>query len=191
MRQSAAADSEFENLFSERDEDVVSDMTTTEYLAALRYRSKAKPVAPSLAAVVEYVAPLLDLVDCLYVAERMGFNYCSSTTDEAEEKHDASASAITQAQPTDSIQKELLQILMTGTLASAALCWNMIMHSDCMAPQSDHIMHFDTLLPLLPKRTEQEVVTALQHVAVSVSGRLLPRRYLLALALPGPTQLLY
>lgn len=55
LRQSAAADSEFENLFSERDEDVVSDMTSAEYLAALRYRSKAKTVAPALAAVVEYV----------------------------------------------------------------------------------------------------------------------------------------
>lgn len=39
--QSAAADEEFEHLFSERDEELTTAMSPGEYLKALRYRTKA------------------------------------------------------------------------------------------------------------------------------------------------------
>lgn len=39
-------DDEFENLFSEREDEVVSGMSAEEYLKALRYRSKTNVPAP-------------------------------------------------------------------------------------------------------------------------------------------------
>lgn len=43
--QSAAADEEFEHLFSERDEEVTTAMSPEEYLKALRYRTNADETA--------------------------------------------------------------------------------------------------------------------------------------------------
>jgi DNA-directed RNA polymerase III subunit RPC5 len=43
--QSAVAETEFENLFSEREDDVISTMSAAEYLKALRYRSAAQTPA--------------------------------------------------------------------------------------------------------------------------------------------------
>jgi len=42
---------------------------------------------------------------------------------------------------------------------------------------TDQIMHFDALAKLLPTRSEEELLDALEHVAVHVRGRLLPARY--------------
>ncbi|POM74612.1 DNA-directed RNA polymerase III subunit RPC5-like protein [Phytophthora palmivora] len=50
---SAGADDEFENLFSEKEEEVVSTMTPDEYIKAMQYRAMAsvdKPTAPTNAA---------------------------------------------------------------------------------------------------------------------------------------------
>ncbi|KUF96496.1 Ubiquitin-conjugating enzyme E2 pex4 [Phytophthora nicotianae] len=49
-KSSAGADDEFENLFSEKEEEVVSTMTADEYIKAMQYRAMAsadKPAAPS------------------------------------------------------------------------------------------------------------------------------------------------
>lgn len=51
FRQSAGADDEFENLFSEKEEEVVSTMTADEYIKAMQYRAMAsadnKSAAPT------------------------------------------------------------------------------------------------------------------------------------------------
>ncbi|KAJ0407137.1 hypothetical protein ATCC90586_005701 [Pythium insidiosum] len=127
-RESATTESEFENLFSEREEDVISTMSADEYLKALRYRTAA--------------------------AESHSHSHSGNSSNNNNSEADAVAleKRVTPLSSVDAKDLDTLQCLMT-----------------------EHITHFDDLVALLPKRSEDEVLAAVARVAVSVRGRLLPK----------------
>ncbi|KAE9000370.1 hypothetical protein PR003_g17418 [Phytophthora rubi] len=128
-KSSAGADDEFENLFSEKEEEVVSTMTPDEYIKAMQYRAMAS-------------------------ADNKPPTNPAQTNEEDEEQKDETMEPVT-GHLLDGVNpkySDVLRLLAT-----------------------DQIMHFDTLVKLLPSRSEDELIDALEHVAVHVRGRLLPK----------------
>ncbi|GLE04032.1 hypothetical protein PINS_up012943 [Pythium insidiosum] len=125
-RESATTESEFENLFSEREEDVISTMSAEEYLKALRYRTAATD-------------------NHSHHSHHHNHHGSDADADKLEQR-------VTPLSSVDASDLDTLQCLMT-----------------------EHIAHFDDLVKLLPKRSEEEVLAAVSRVAVSVRGRLLPK----------------
>lgn len=125
----AGADDEFENLFSEKEEEIVSDMTPAQYIRALQYRALA--TADKSAALA------------------------NPAQVDAEDDTEM-----------DDTMEPIKGHLLDGVNAK---------YSDVLRIlATDQIMHFNTLALLLPTHKEEDLIDALEHVAIHVLGRLLP-----------------